>query len=262
MTQRFDERSRHWLMTAGLLQLCLGLPAQAADEKTRSTTPPSGRVADSQRFAPSEAAPLPTVGAGSAATWRGPVKAAPGAVGAAVTADRPDLTSLVNPVVAGKYTVPWGKGLTLSDADAGSASNGVCQITIAHAIRNAGTAPSSGFARLWRNLTQKGVLEVATPSMAAGSTLALTDTLGLKPGVNNVVLYLDYFDEVKEKVETNNQHGLSITVSGKCGGVPAESSARSGVDGLRWAPENAPRGTQSPTVRRVAPASALPAQRP
>jgi len=248
---------RSWIVLASAcavaaVLLGLGLSSYATDKPPPTRVPGYGT--------PAPAGALPPASAGSA-LQRAPVKVAPGGIDAAVAANRPELTSQANLVVAGKYNVDWAKPVVLSDADASSAANGVCQIAIAHVIRNAGSAASGGFVRLWRNVTQKGVLEDATPSIAAGATLARTDTLSLKPGLNNLVLYLDYYDEIKEKEEGNNQRGLSITLNGKCGGVPVDSNARGGAGGLRWAPEsNANAASPSPTRKSsTAPGSALPA---
>ena len=237
MAKRSNAPDRQWpaVLLTGLLGL--GLQVQAADQGASPAEPLPRRTLGTATPLPTGTGKPASSGAGSALPWQAPLKPVPQVAGAAVAMTLPDPTSQPNVLVAGKHSTSWGKSLVLSDADAQSALNGTCQVTLAHEIRNAGAAPTGEFTRLWRNLTQKGALEHVTPSVPGGAVLARTDTLGLKPGLNNVVLYLDYFDQVKELNEGNNQRALSITLNGLCAGMPSESTARGGAAGLRWAPQ-------------------------
>lgn len=54
----------------------------------------------------------------------------------------------------------------------------------------------------------------------AGGSLARTDTLPLKPGVNKLTLALDQLNQVKETNENDNIYQVTITVNGTCGLSP------------------------------------------
>jgi hypothetical protein len=149
----------------------------------------------------------------------------------------PDLTSAAQLTVAGKHTVAWGGAVTLTDADARAANDGVCQVAFEHEMRNAGGAASGGFSRRWNNEGQAAGPASTAPAIAAGGAVKRVDTLSLKPGVNKLVLGLDNLNQVQESNENNNVVALTVTINGNCGGGAPRAEARgSGLGGSRFAP--------------------------
>jgi len=155
-----------------------------------------------------------------------------------VVAQSPDLTSAPQLEVAGKHPVAWNSSLALTDADARSKSNGTCHVAFAHVMRNTGTGASGPFSRRWRNQGMPADMNETAPSIPAGASLARTDTLALKPGVNQLSFGLDPTNQVKEMNETNNSFGLIVTLNGTCGSTLAKAQA-AGADGLRFGPAQA-----------------------
>jgi hypothetical protein len=148
----------------------------------------------------------------------------------------PDLTSAAQLTVAGKHTVAWGGAVTLTDADARAAKDGMCQVAFEHEMRNAGGAASGGFSRRWNNEGQAAGPASTAPAIAAGGAVKRVDTLSLKPGVNKLVLGLDNLNQVQESNENNNIVALTVTINGNCGGAPLASTRGSGLGGSRFAP--------------------------
>jgi hypothetical protein len=150
-----------------------------------------------------------------------------------------DIKSAPRVMVAGKYPVAWGQGVTISAADARRAANGVCEVAISHETLNAGSAAAGPFGRRWANRQSPASLTDSYPPIPAGGSLQRTDTLALKPGVNHLSLTLDPQNQVRESDENNNVYPLTITVNGTCGMAPGPAP------GGRTSP-----GTRLPAVQR------------
>lgn len=147
---------------------------------------------------------------------------------------RPDLTSAAQLKVAGKYMVAWGSAITLTDADARAAANGVCQVAFEHETHNAGPVPSGAFSRRWNNAALAAGLAATSPSIAPGATLRRVDTLALKPGVNQLVFGIDNLGQVKEFNENNNAYSLTVTLNGTCAAGKPVQAQGGGIGESRW----------------------------
>ena len=182
----------------------------------------------------------------------GPVELPLLALPANPTADRPVVTNLpplpVKPTmlpdlagsaqlrIAGKHTAAWGSAVALTDADARTVKDGVCQIAFEHDVRNVGQAPIAATSRRWTNQNHPMAFAADTPALAPGQSVRRVDTLPLRPGPNVLVLGLDEQNQVKEGSERNNVYTVTVNLNGSCGGgLPMQ--ARSGAGGLRWAPQ-------------------------
>jgi hypothetical protein len=130
----------------------------------------------------------------------------------------PDLTSASQVRVAGKYQVGWGESITVKASDARRMHNGLCDFAIAHDLLNTGTAGAGAFSRRWLNQQNPVTFTATYPPVPAGGSVSRVDTLGLRPGVNRLILALDNLDQVKESNEKNNLFRLVIEVTGSCSG--------------------------------------------
>jgi hypothetical protein len=129
----------------------------------------------------------------------------------------PDLTSSPQVRVAGKYLAGWGQTITVSSSDARGMHNGVCDFAVQHELRNLGTAASGVLSSRWLDQQNPVTLTSTYPPIPAGGTVQRTDTLPLKPGLNQLTFALDNLDQVKEANESNNIFHLTINVGGNCG---------------------------------------------
>jgi hypothetical protein len=136
----------------------------------------------------------------------------------------PDLESAARLRIAGKHTVAWGGSIVLTDADARTAANGVCQVAFEHEIRNVGTVATSEFSRRWNNEGKAGGISASAPSIPAGGALTRVDILALERGVNKLLMGLDNLNQVKEGNKNNNVYALTVTMNGTCAG-PASVQA-------------------------------------
>lgn len=133
------------------------------------------------------------------------------------TAGPAEIRSGPRVTVAGKYPVAWGQAVTISDADARRAINGVCEVAVLHDTLNSGSAATGFFARRWVNLQNPAPVTDGYPPIPAGGSAQKTDTLPLKPGLNRLTLTLDFRNQVPEGNEADNSYPLTVTVNGKCG---------------------------------------------
>ncbi len=164
---------------------------------------------------------------------------------ARVAAGIADIRSGPRVTVAGKYTVLWGQTVTISDADARRSVNGLCDVAILHEAKNAGTAASGPFSRRWVNRQNPVPVTDSFPPIPAGSSVQKTDTLRLKPGVNQLTLTLDSPNLVQEGNEANNTYRLTVAVTGSCGRSAPTPAPGRGVQTVPAAP-----GTRLPAVQQ------------
>ncbi|HZW35773.1 MAG TPA: hypothetical protein VFF01_02450, partial [Candidatus Deferrimicrobiaceae bacterium] len=157
------------------------------------------------------AAPAPMRGTSPSAAGGTATFAARGA------AASPEIVSGPRVTVAGRHTVAWGQALSIADTESRRALNGICEVAISHEARNAGVGPSGPFSRRWVNRRNPAPFSDDYSSIPAGGSMQKTDTLPLKPGVNQLTLTLDPRNQVKEGNERNNEVSLTITVTGRCG---------------------------------------------
>lgn len=156
--------------------------------------------------------------------------------------------------VAGKFPVVWGQAVTISEGDARSARNGICEVAVRHETQNAGTAATGSFGRRWTNRQNPVPVTEVYPPIPAGGSVQRTDTLPLKPGVNRLALALDYLNQVRETNDGNNVYPLTITVNGSCGLTPPATPGGSApaVPGTRLPAVQQPRVPPIPVLPRPA----------
>lgn len=133
----------------------------------------------------------------------------------------PDLLADPGPLVAGK-PAQWGAVIQLDARETVSRSKGVCQIPVRFTVRNGGNASSGGFTTVWTSTLLPGsVASHLWAPLPAGASLARTETLGLKPGTNQLILIIDGAAQVRESNEENNRLNLTITLTGLCDDTPS-----------------------------------------
>lgn len=120
-------------------------------------------------------------------------------------------------VVIGGMGVPWGHTASANAARATSTANGICFFPIRYTVRNTGAKPSGAFHSAWTSSQGPVPREKAWPSLAPGTMSAQTETIGLKPGRNELILTLDSRRECAESDEADNRVRITIVLTGECG---------------------------------------------
>lgn len=137
----------------------------------------------------------------------------------------PDITSAAQ-IAIGSVPAQWGATVNVDAKQAFSAQGGVCQFAVQHTARNIGLAPTGSFDSLFKSSPVPGGLSRTWGSIAPGGQDTQKDLLSLKPGMNDLVLTLDYQGKVQEISETNNQFRVRVNLSGACGPKPGMGPPR------------------------------------
>ncbi len=143
-----------------------------------------------------------------------------------------DITGTAGLGVGGTAT-RWGAIVTVDAGKASSVHDGVCEMAVEYAARNAGAAPAGPFDSQWTVGAAPGSVH-AWDALAANGQATARDLVSLRPGVNDLLLTFDPSNKVAEASETNNQFRLRVVVAGACGAArgaasPAVAPALPGV---------------------------------
>lgn len=137
---------------------------------------------------------------------------------------KPDITAATQVTIAGKPS-RWNGIITVDERQAASKSNGLCSVILQYSVTNTGTAPTSMFKSAWTNSAMPGSWGKNWQGIAPGASLAQSDTLILKPGLNMLTLSVDSANQVQETNEANNTFRVTVTVTGTCGAAGMTSPA-------------------------------------
>ena len=129
---------------------------------------------------------------------------------------KPDLTTLPQLSVGGS-TSRWGGSVVLSSQQVQPAENGLCSVSITYTVQNSGTAPAPAFASLLLSSANQSRPSTSQwSSFAQGAKQAKTEQVLLRPGKNNLMLYLDHTGQIDELNKVNNQVRLLVILNGVC----------------------------------------------
>lgn len=128
-------------------------------------------------------------------------------------AAQPDLTS--TRIAINGNMKNWGGNLTLDAADAQEYLRGMCVFPYRLENKNIGAA-NAGPHQFSLKSPAINVVENQPGGLAAGTNKWNSGKVGLKSGVQTLVLTLDTGNAVPESNEANNVRKLKIKVVGKC----------------------------------------------
>lgn len=129
---------------------------------------------------------------------------------------KPDL-AVIPQLSIGNSTAQWGGSVVLYAQHLQSAGNGLCSTTITYAVQNRGTAASPAYTSMLLNSTAANrPLPQQWSQLAQGDSQSRTEQLLLRPGQNNLTLYLDQAGQLDELSKANNQARLQIILNGTC----------------------------------------------